>query len=70
MKTILASIAVAVGLVAPAMAEVRPSDIPSGVKAEIKARCVAKWQDDSDAYSMIAYCIETETEAWAEIQNF
>lgn len=70
MKIILASIAVTVALIVPAMAEVSPSDIPPDVRAEIKARCVAKWQNHSDAYGMIAYCLERETEAWAEIQNF
>lgn len=47
----------------------KAGEIPADVKADIKRRCTAKWQNDSDAFSMTAYCVEKETNAWRKLQD-
>lgn len=70
MKTLAVAVLVA-SFATPAFADdITSSDIPPETKAEIKARCEAKWKDHQDRYSMTAFCIDQEVNAWAKVQNF
>ncbi|MFA1624402.1 hypothetical protein ACDY96_16665 [Rhizobium mongolense] len=70
MRVLLAVCALA-ATTAPSFArDVKPSDVPTETKIEIKARCEATWGDHADKYAMIAYCIDKEITAWAKVQNF
>lgn len=70
MKTVIAA-ALAAFMAAPAFAAPQAADIPPEVKAAIKERCVKKWtRGEADDFSMIAFCIDREVEAWAKVEGF